>query len=97
MPIITALVKRSTRSQGDQKLSYSKQCKYCDKKINMIQTNGKYLAFDDADGITLHKFCRTEKTRSILQRIEDLESLIYSLLHRIESHSERLEKLEGIV
>lgn len=75
-------------------MSYHKACNKCGNNIIMTQINGKWCAFDDTTATTYHRCNTLSKTESILDRISHLEKNLLKLYDLVNSHSEKLSKLE---
>jgi len=72
-------------------LSYAKPCKTCDHTIFLIETNGKWKAFDDATGATPHRHLTCSQDHVGLT----LEEHITTIYRILDTHSDRISKLEG--
>ena len=74
----------------------SNRCKYCGLEIFFVSINGKTKAFDDQTAMQLHRCEKYKKSKSISERLTEIEDYLRLLSSRVESHSERIEKLEKI-
>lgn len=75
-------------------MSYFKECNGCGKKIVMMNTLGRWHAFDDSIGSTIHKCGEFQKTKPTDQRISILEEHVKSILKRIDYLSDKLSMME---